>query len=183
MFRQDSSCPGVLWIPPCRSGLRIRGFHPLRQAFPEPSGSGPHAHTTVPTPECMHSGLAFSPSARRYSGNRFFFPFLRLLGCFGSPGSPPRTMDSCADARGLPVRVSPFRHLRITGYVPLPAAFRSLSRLSSAPGARASALCLSCLTSFRLSPAASGNTALGFFPFSFPSEPQCFSFMVCFPYD
>ena len=36
MFRQDSSCPGVLWIPPCRSGLRIRGFHPLRPAFPKP---------------------------------------------------------------------------------------------------------------------------------------------------
>ena len=40
-----------------------------------------------------------------------------------------------------PVRVSPFRHLRITGHVPLPAAFRSLSRLSSALSAKASALC------------------------------------------
>ena len=37
-------------------------------------------------------------------------------------------------------RVSPFRHLRIVAYVQLPAAFRSLSRLSSAPSARASAL-------------------------------------------
>ena len=46
-----------------------------------------------------------------------------------------------------PVRVSPFRHLRITGYVPLPAAFRSLSRLSSALSAKASALCPFCLTS------------------------------------
>ena len=38
------------------------------------------------------------------------------------------------------MRVSPFRHLRIVGYLPLPAAFRSLSRLSSAPSAKASAL-------------------------------------------
>ena len=40
----------------------------------------------------------------------------------------------------LPMRVSPFRHLRITGHLPLPAAFRSLSRLSSALSAKASAL-------------------------------------------
>ena len=37
-------------------------------------------------------------------------------------------------------RVSPFRHPRINAHVQLPAAFRSLSRLSSAPSARASAL-------------------------------------------
>ena len=37
-------------------------------------------------------------------------------------------------------RVSPFRDPRIRAYLQLPAAFRSLSRLSSAPSARASAL-------------------------------------------
>ena len=36
--------------------------------------------------------------------------------------------------------VPPFRNLRISVYVPLPAAFRSLSRLSSALSAKASAL-------------------------------------------
>ena len=36
--------------------------------------------------------------------------------------------------------VSPFRYLRITGYLLLPAAFRSLSRLSSALSAKASTL-------------------------------------------
>ncbi len=46
----------------------------------------------------------------------------------------------CSDG-GFPRRVSPFRDLRIVGYVPLPAAFRSLSRLSSAPSAKASSLC------------------------------------------
>ena len=44
--------------------------------------------------------------------------------------------------------VSPFRHLRITGHVLLPAAFRSLSRLSSALSAKASALRPFCLTFF-----------------------------------
>ena len=43
--------------------------------------------------------------------------------------------------------VSPFRYLRIVRYLPLPAAFRSLSRLSSALSAKASALCLFCLAS------------------------------------
>ena len=38
------------------------------------------------------------------------------------------------------MRVSPFGHLRIIAHLQLPAAFRSLSRPSSAPGAKASAL-------------------------------------------
>ena len=38
-------------------------------------------------------------------------------------------------------RVPPFGYLRISGYLLLPAAFRSLSRPSSAPSAKASALC------------------------------------------
>ena len=95
-----------------------------------------------------HAGLGSSRSARRYSGNHFCFLFLRLLRCFSSPGSPPQPMHSAADAQGLPARVSPFRYLRIFAYLPLPAAFRSLSRLSSAPSARASALCLSLLNLF-----------------------------------
>ena len=33
-------------------------------------------------------GLASSPFARHYLGNRFFFLFLRLLRCFSSAGSP-----------------------------------------------------------------------------------------------
>ena len=85
--------------------------------------------------------MGFSPFARRYSGNRFFFLFLRLLRCFSSPGSPPWAMDSPMGAGGFLRRVSPFRHPRILAYLQLPAAFRSLSRLSSAPSAKASALC------------------------------------------
>ena len=49
------------------------------------------------------------------------------------------------------MRVSPFGYLRINGYVLLPAAFRSLSRPSSAPDAKAFALCsfhLTCLHHF-----------------------------------
>ena len=36
-FRQDSSCPAVLRYRPTESPLcRLRGFHPLCQAFPKP---------------------------------------------------------------------------------------------------------------------------------------------------
>ena len=92
------------------------------------------------TPTCTHAGLGSSLFARRYSGNRCFFLFLRVLRCFSSPGSPPYVMDWRMDNRGLLCWVSPFRYLRINGYLLLPEAFRSLSRLSSAPSAKASTL-------------------------------------------
>ena len=92
------------------------------------------------TPECTHSGLGSSAFARRYFGNRCFFLFLRLLRCFSSPGSPPYVMDWRMDTWGMLMWVSPFRHLRIKGYLLLPVAFRSLSRLSSALSAKASTL-------------------------------------------
>ena len=44
------------------------------------------------------------------------------------------------DTGGLLQWVSPFRYLRIVGYLLLPEAFRSLSRLSSALSAKASTL-------------------------------------------
>ena len=44
------------------------------------------------------------------------------------------------DDRSSSSQVSPFRNLRIDGYLLLPVAFRSLSRLSSALSAKASTL-------------------------------------------
>ena len=35
-FHQGFSCLDVLWIPPCLLTFRLRGFHPLRPAFPKP---------------------------------------------------------------------------------------------------------------------------------------------------
>ena len=56
------------------------------------------------------------------------------------------TMDSSYGTWCFTMWVSPFGYLRINGYLLLPAAFRSLSRPSSAPSARASALRPFCLT-------------------------------------
>ena len=96
------------------------------------------------TPENKSSGLASFPFARRYLGNRCFFLLLELLRCFSSPRF--LLSDYLFHLR-MPVyyyrRVPPFGYLRISGYLLLPAAFRSLSRPSSAPSAKASALCSS----------------------------------------
>ena len=92
------------------------------------------------TPACSHAGLGSSHFARRYFGNRCFFLFLRLLRCFSSAGSLPYVMDWRMDDWSSSSRVSPFRDLRINGYLLLPEAFRSLSRLSSALSAKASTL-------------------------------------------
>ena len=109
--------------------FHVRGFHPLRPAFPGRSANrSAHMMQSV-TPVCTHTGLGSSSFARRYFRNRCFFLFLRLLRCFSSPGSLPYVMDWRMDDRGILCQVSPFRNLRINGYVLLPEAYRSLSRL------------------------------------------------------
>ena len=103
----------------------------------------------VRTPWRTRHGLGSSAFARRYLRNRCFFLFLRLLRCFSSPGSPPCVMDWRMDTCSLCMWVSPFRNLRVNRYLLLTAAYRSLSRLSSALSAKASTLCPFCLTSLQ----------------------------------
>ena len=88
-FHQGSTCLDVLWIPPCCSSFRLRGFHPLWPAFPKPFHYSSRITCAVRTPACTHAGLGSAGFARRYSRYRCFFLFLRLLRCFSSPGSPP----------------------------------------------------------------------------------------------
>ena len=138
--------------------LSLTGLSPSLAGLPRSILLASSVAYAVLTPGCTHPGLGSFHFARRYFGNRCFFLFLRLLRCFSSPGSLPCTMDSCMGGGGLLRRVSPFRHLRIDGYLRLPAAFRSLSRLSSALSAKASTLrswlfnlfWLVCLFPFRI---------------------------------
>ena len=85
--------------------------------------------------------MGSSDFARRYFRNRSFFLFLALLRWFSSGGSLCMTMDSSCSDGGSLRRVAPFRYPRITRYLLLPVAFRSLSRLSSALSAKAFTLC------------------------------------------
>ena len=63
---------------------------------------------------------------------------------FQFPGFAPRT----ARCRNRFRRVAPFGNLRLNGYLPLAAAYRSLSRPSSPPRAKASFMCPSLLSFF-----------------------------------
>ena len=130
----------VLWILSRFVGFHIRGFHPLWQVFPGPFYYPIKIDYTVRTPSCKHNGLGSSAFARRYWRNHFCFLFLRLLRCFSSPGSLCIPIYSVCSTWSLSRWVAPFRYPRIIVYLPLPAAFRSLSRLSSALSAKASAL-------------------------------------------
>ena len=118
----------------------LTGLSPFTAGLSSTVLLGSWINYAVRTPVCTHTGLGSFHFARRYFGNRFFFLFLRLLRCFSSPGSLPYVMDWRMDDWSPSSRVSPFRHLRIKDYLHLPAAFRSLSRLSSALSAKASTL-------------------------------------------
>ena len=145
VFPQGFTCPVVLWILPRWPRLRLRGSHPLWPAFPGPFGwllqslaqSEPRrARTPVwapPVPLAATPGITVV-----FSSSGYLDVSVRRV---------PSSMPMCSAWGGgvFPRRVSPFRHLRIDGHLLLPAAFRSLSRLSSAPGAKASALCPSLL--------------------------------------
>ena len=76
---------------------------------------------------------------------------------------------SFMDTWSLSMWVPPFRYPRLMGYLLLPAAFRSLSRLSSAPSAKASAPRPFCLTSpvFRIALRDSFPGFVSFLLFSF----------------
>ena len=150
----------------------LTGLSPSPAGLPRAILLGHSVIVAVRTPGCTHPGLGSSGSARRYSRNHSYFLFLRLLRCFSSPGSLPHTMDSCTGDGGLPRRVSPFRHPRISAHLRLPAAFRSLSRLSSALSAKASTLCPSSLDLSLVFPFASSVALLGYTAWVSPGLPS-----------
>ena len=90
------------------------------------------------TPRCTHHGLGSFHFARRYFGNRGFFLLLGVLRCFSSPRSLLCAYRFSAGYR--PITTGGFPHSEIHGYIGyllLPVAYRSLSRPSSAPDAKA----------------------------------------------
>ncbi len=89
------------------------------------------------------NGLGSCAFARHYLRNHFYFLFLWVLRCFSSPRSP-----SLRNGWPSTSRVAPFGYPRIKGYLHLPAAFRSLSRPSSPPRAKASTVCPFLLSLF-----------------------------------
>ena len=81
-------------------GAVTRCGAPFQAASPMRSSS--LAAALQPRARLDARGLGWPPFARRYSGGHSCFPFLRLLGCFGSSGSPPSTTDAMPPHGGLP---------------------------------------------------------------------------------
>ena len=85
-----------------------------------------------PAPACR-CGLGCSRFAHHYSGNRDFFPLLRVLRCFSSPRSPPHAYVFSMGYR--PITAGGFPHSDIPGSSPvrgsprLIAAYHVLHRL------------------------------------------------------
>ena len=137
-FRQGSTCPALLRVLLSSYSLPVRGFHPLWPAFPKPFQFKIFLHIAALQPwHCRNNtSLGCSRFARHYSGNHFCFLFLWVIRCFSSPRSP-HIFIWYPDKSGW---VAPFGNLRINSYLPIPAAYRSLSRPSSPLRAKASSV-------------------------------------------
>ena len=137
-FPRDSSCPAVLWIQPDYDPFQIRGSHTLWPAFPCRSPKNRFSLKLSVTPKILLPSVWPLPlslaTTRGISVDVFSSPYLDV-----SVQAVPRVLlfySQHADTV-LPCRVSPFGYPRIKGYLLLPVAFRSLSRPSSAPDAKA----------------------------------------------
>ncbi len=118
-FRRNSSCSAVLRI---HSGGRKISTTGLLPAMADRSRSIRLSSFLITpmecptTPESKLSGLGWFRFARRYSGNRICFLFLRVLRCFSSPSVPFHsyefTMKYCS------ITNSGFPHSEISGSKP-----------------------------------------------------------------
>ena len=120
MFRQNFTCSALL--EDFGKVLPIRGYHPLRPAFPDSSGSPRHNHWPGPRSLVTTSGVSVDVLSSGY-------------------------LDISVRRVCLPCgmthtgRVSPFGNPRIKAYSQLPVAYRSVLRPSSPLDAKASTKC------------------------------------------
>ena len=118
-------------------GFRLRVSHPLWMAFPYHSANllsrcaGPQPRGINPSVWPLPRSLATT------SGISVDFSSSPYLDVSVQAVPRVRLFHSTHADRVLLCRVAPFGNLRINVYVPLPAAYRSLSRPSSAPDAKA----------------------------------------------
>ena len=137
MFRPGFTCLAVLWILRSCFRFHLRDSHTLRWAFPCRSPklssrcAGPQPRRINPPVWPLPRSLATTCGI---SVDVSSSPYLDV-----SVQAVPRVrlFDSTHAAGVLLQRVSPFGNPRIDGYLLLPEAYRSLSRPSSAPDAKA----------------------------------------------
>ena len=138
IFPRGFTCPAVLWILAVSLLFHIRGSHPLWPAFPCRSFKNRFSLKLSVTPKILLPSVWPPPRSLAttcgISVDVFSCPYLDV----SVQGVPlVRLFYSTHDTRVLLWWVSPFGNLRINGYLLLPEAYRSLSRPSSAPDAKA----------------------------------------------
>ena len=145
-FTQDFSCPALLRIP-----LRF-GNHPCKGLSPATAALS----RGVPLGCCLAMSWSYNPvtasTATVWATPLSLATTRGIILIFSSYGyldvSVPHVRPGNAGDGPPARRVAPFGHPRIKGYLLLPVAFRSLSRPSSPPRAKASTVC-PCLLSAR----------------------------------
>ena len=115
------------------------GLSPTMVGLSRPFCSSSGYHDVVLLPRICIATYAVWALPRSLATTRgiiVYFLFLGVLRCFSSPRLPHYTC--CSDNRPSACWVVPFGNPRINGHLHLPEAYRSLSRPSSPPRAKAS---------------------------------------------
>jgi hypothetical protein len=86
-FTQDFSGPALLRILLVHNFFTYRAFTSIA-CFSTQFGFRRFLNAVLQPPAHMEQDLGSSPFARHYSGNHYYFLFLRVLRCFSSPGWP-----------------------------------------------------------------------------------------------
>ena len=141
-FPPNFSCSTVLRIPLWLVSVSVTGLLPPSAALSFAIRLPQLVQYRGPYPSHISIwGLGSYPFARHYLGNRFFtFSSSGYLDV-SVPRVPLTTLSIHVVIPNISIRCVPaFGYLRINAHLQLPAAFRSLSRPSSAPDAKASTI-------------------------------------------
>ena len=140
-FPRDSSCPAVLWILLVVFAFHVRDSHALWCAFPCTSVKRKTYTLQSATPD-VFLPLVWPISRSLATTSEISVDFSSSPYLDVSVQAVPliHLWIQCMILRYEPKWIAPFRNPRIKAYLQLPVAYRSLSRLSSAPGTKAFAL-------------------------------------------
>ena len=135
-FRQGFSCPAVLRYRPTESSpFRVRGFHPLCQAFPKPF----RYPDVFSTPPRLNAPAALQPrSFERFRLFRFRSPLLSESFLFSLPGvlrwfsSPSFASPAYVFSGGIPVSLPVGYPIRLSADHGMCAPPRGFSQLTTA---------------------------------------------------
>ena len=139
-FAQDYSCPALLRIPLGFICIRIRDSHPLRCDFPDASthDRGSTVRSYYPCRALLPARFGLFPVRSPLLGESLLFSLPGGTKMFQFP--PFASLYLYRDNHPSGGWVVPFGNRGIRGHLHLPRAYRSLSRPSSPPRAKASAM-------------------------------------------